>query len=225
LISLFFRAWAVAQPTVDLDRDDRQRFLFFLGAFAGESNSDLEYRALDDGDVIPARTKAYYVGRLSNPVRNAEGLEAVLRDYFGIPTKVEEFVGHWFDLPPEDQCQFGRPGSAWKLGRNVFVGSRTWAVHLSFRLRMGPMGLEDYLNLLPTGKWFPLLKGWVTNYCGVELIWDVQLVLRANEVPDAVLGKSGRLGWTAWLKGKRTSANTDSGEVDDLVLVPKETFN
>ncbi|HEY3853918.1 MAG TPA: type VI secretion system baseplate subunit TssG [Verrucomicrobiae bacterium] len=199
-ISLFFRAWAVAQPTVDLDRDDFQRFLFFLGAFVGESNADPAGPNLDDNDLISRREKAYYVGRLSCPVRNAEGLEAILTDYFGIPTEAQEFLGRWFNLPAEDQCQLGRPGSAWLLGRNVFVGSRTWAVHLGFRLRMGPMVLEDYLSLLPTGRFFPLLQAWVTNYCGIEMYWDVQLVLRANEVPDTVLGRAGKLGWTTWLR-------------------------
>ncbi|HEX3718436.1 MAG TPA: type VI secretion system baseplate subunit TssG [Verrucomicrobiae bacterium] len=224
LISLFFRAWAVSQPTIDLDRSECQRFLFFLGSLSGESNSVPEDRLQADDDVIPARDKAYYVGRLACPSRNAEGLEAILSDYFTIPTSVREFVGHWFELPPEDLCQLGR-GSAGQLGRNVFVGARTWAVHLGFRLRMGPMGLDDYLSLLPTGKSFPLLKGWVTDYCGVELFWDVQLVLRADEVPHTILGRSGRLGWTTWLRSDSSVEGSPGREVDDLILVPPETLN
>jgi type VI secretion system protein ImpH len=66
-----------------------------------------------------------------------------------------------------------------------------------------------------------LLKAWVINYCGTELLWDVQLVLSGSEVPEMRLGQSGRLGWTIWLKAcpKGVSARTEEpDDVDDLIL-------
>ena len=42
----------------------------------------------------------------------------------------------------------------------------------------------------------------VRNYTGEELIWEVNVILRAAEVPRTQLGGYGRLGWTTWLKTK-----------------------
>jgi type VI secretion system protein ImpH len=55
----------------------------------------------------------------------------------------------------------------------------------------------------------------VLNYCGQHFFWDVQLVLRADEVPEIHLGQAGRLGWTTWLKTK-----TFACDADDLILNP-----
>ena len=55
----------------------------------------------------------------------------------------------------------------------------------------------------------------VRNYLGDELDWEVNLVLRRDEVPAVRLGRSGRLGWTGWM-GKRKSRR----HADDLTTTP-----
>ncbi len=57
----------------------------------------------------------------------------------------------------------------------------------------------------------------VRNYIGIELNWDINLILEKEEIPDTVLGASGQLGWTAWLAGsaERKSETT-------LFLSPEE---
>jgi type VI secretion system protein ImpH len=54
------------------------------------------------------------------------------------------------------------------------------------------------------------LRGWVVDYCGAELVWDLQLVLMAAEVPDTRLGRAGKLGWTTWLKSKPFQRDADN---------------
>ena len=75
--------------------------------------------------------------------------------------------------------------------------------------------LADYERLLPNGKSFERVKYWVLNYCGQHFFWDLQLVLRADEVPQIRLGQFGRVGWTTWLKTKPFTA-----DADQLVLNP-----
>ena len=77
------------------------------------------------------------------------------------------------------------------------------------------MGLADYERMLPQGKAFERLKDWVLNYCGEHFFWDLQLVLKADEVPSTVLGQSSRLGWTTWLKTKPFAC-----DADELILNP-----
>jgi type VI secretion system protein ImpH len=75
------------------------------------------------------------------------------------------------------------------------------------------MRLHDFYRMLPVGDAFCRLKCWVLNYSGQEYFWDVQLVLKAEDVPDTRLGKEGLLGWTTWLKSKPFER-----EADDLVI-------
>jgi type VI secretion system protein ImpH len=49
----------------------------------------------------------------------------------------------------------------------------------------------------------------VRQYLCFELDWDVRLVLRRDEVPGIMLGRSVRLGWTTWLGRPRGASDPD----------------
>jgi len=53
------------------------------------------------GYGIPDTDKLHFAGRLAPVSRNAEGLEAMIGEYFQVPVRVEPFVGLWVPLPPE----------------------------------------------------------------------------------------------------------------------------
>ncbi len=210
LISLFYRAWAATQKAADLDRPADQRFATYIGSFFG-----VGMEALQNRDAVPDPAKLYFAGRLACQTRNAEGLEAILREYFHIPAEVHPFAGRWLALPEDSVCRLGESEQSGSLGINSIVGSRFWDCQLSFHLRFGPMSLADYERMLPKGDAFERLKHWVLNYCGEHFFWDVQLVLRAEEVPPICLGKSTRLGWTSWLQ-----TQPPASDAADLILNP-----
>jgi type VI secretion system protein ImpH len=210
LISLFYRAWAANQKVLDLDRPANQRYAFYIGAFFG-----IGMEALQERDAVPDAAKLFFSGRLACQTRNAEGLEAILREYFQIPSEVQPFTGRWLHLPADSICRLGESPDSGSVGFNTILGERFWDSQLSFRMRFGPMGLADYERMLPKGDSFERVKYWVLNYCGKHFFWDVQLVLRADEVPTTRLGQFGRLGWTTWLKTK-----TFACDADELILNP-----
>ena len=210
LISFFFRAWADSQKSVDLDRPSDQRFALYLGSFFGAGTN-----SMSDRDEVQDWAKLYFAGRLANQTRHAEGLESILGQYFDIPTEIDTFVGRWMDLPPDSLCQLGASLETSRLGLTTIVGSRFWEAQLNFRIKMGPMTLAEFERLLPSGVAFKRLKRWVLNYCGEHFFWDVQFVLRADQVPQTSLGQSGRLGWTTWLKTKPFTH-----DAEDLILNP-----
>jgi type VI secretion system protein ImpH len=212
LISMFYRAWASTQKAVDSDRPADQRFPTYIGSFFG-----LGMEALQNRDAVPDPAKLFFAGRLAAQPRNAEGLSAILREYFHIPAEVLPFAGRWLTLPEDSVCRLAESPESGSLGVNTILGSRFWDCQLSFRLRFGPMSLADYERMLPQGEAFERLKYWVLNYCGEHFFWDVQLVLRAEEVPSICLGRSTRLGWTSWLQTKPPSA-----DAADLILNPPE---
>ena len=77
-----------------------------------------------------------------------------------------------------------------------------------------PLGI--YQGLLPGSQGFERLKAWVLEYVGLELSWDVQLILSKEAVPRTSLGRAGRLGWTTFLPGGREV------DRDECVLDPSQ---
>lgn len=211
MISLFYRAWAVNQMAVSGDRPADDRYIFYVGSLFGLGMPSLMGR-----DAVPDAAKLHYSGRLSHPTRNAEGLEAIIRGYFGVPANIVEFIGRWLDLPERYWCRIGSGSESTRLGIGAVAGTRAWDVQSCVRIRLGPMRFADYCRLLPNGESYRRLVDWVRNYIGMELDFEVQLVLREEEVPKISLGgqraRGAQLGWTTWL---RTGALGRDG--DDLV--------
>jgi type VI secretion system protein ImpH len=210
LISLFYRAWAVNQKAVDLDRPEHADFTRLIGSFFGLGIPELRHR-----DAIPDWAKLYYSGWLSSQTRNAEGLETILRDYFQMPVRVQTFVGHWLKLPEHSVCRLGEQPETGTLGQSAVIGSRVWDCQLKFRVRIGPVGLAEVQRLLPGGRTFVRLQTWVRTYSGDGYFWDVQVVLKKEEVPAIQLGGAGLLGWTSWLKSRPSEK-----DAEDLILQP-----
>ena len=210
LISMFYRAWACNQRAVSFDRERDDRFAVYIGSLFGIGMSSCRNR-----DAVPDIAKLHYSGRLACAARHPEGLRAVLSDYFGFPAEIVEFVGEWIELPQEYCCRLGHSPESGVVGSTVIVGSRVWQCQHKFRLKFGPMSLCDYVRMLPGGDSLRRLIAWVRNYVGDEFSWDVQLILKAEEVPQLQLGRTARLGWTTWL-----SSQPFEQDVDDLVLRP-----
>jgi type VI secretion system protein ImpH len=217
MISLFYRAWAVNQQAVSYDRyaaqdparsGEQDRFAAYVASLFG-----MGMGALRNRDSVPDVAKLHYSGRLSAQTRCAEGIEAVLADYFKVPAQIIQFVGQWLRLPADNLCRLGRSRDTGLLGATAIVGSRVWDASQKFRIRMGPMSLGQYQGLLPGGARLAQLADWVMNYTGRELAWDLQLVLAAAEVPQVRLGRSGRLGWTTWLNTRPAARDADDLKV------------
>jgi type VI secretion system protein ImpH len=211
MTSLFYRAWAVAQQTVSYDRPGDDPFSDYICSLFGMGMASLRRR-----DAVHDLAKVHYAGHLVCKTRHAEGLRAILRDYFGIAVEIREFIGQWMKLPHDSQCRLGETPDTGVVGATAIVGSKIWECQQKFRIRFGPMGLTDYERMLPGGGSLARLMAWVRNYSGEELGWDVQLVLRAEEVPQVRLGEAGRLGWTTWLRGRPFTQ-----DADDLILRPQ----
>ena len=216
-LSLFYRAWAQAQPHISRDRPTADRFTTYIGAFIG-----MAPMASRERDALPDLAKFFHVGALIRQPRNAEGLVHILRHFFRVPVRIEEFVGHWMALQIPDRTSLTRDGSA--LGAGAVLGSRVWDRQHKFRIHLGPLTLDQYESFLPapqSGKGAPTsrsaalrkLVDWVRLYLSFELDWDVRLQLKEREVPRLALGRAGQLGWTTWLGQRR--GGTDA---DDLCL-------
>lgn len=210
-LTLFYRAWAQAQPTVQLDRLRQDRFAVYVGALEGIAPASLR-----DRDAVPDEAKRFLAGWLGRQVRNRDGLVAVLAAYFRVPVDVEELVGHWMAVPAEDRARLGSRAANAALGRGAVAGRAVWDRQHRIRVHLGPLTLAQYETFLPGARGLERLVAWLRNYVGWQLRWDVRLSLRRAEVPRARLGHYGALGWTTWLGERRVGE-----DAADLVLDPE----
>jgi len=210
MMSLFYRAWADSQPTVQLDRPGEDRFRLYVGALVGLATPGLEGR-----DALPDQYKRFFAGRLQQQSRSAEGLKGLLEQFFRIPVSVIEFVAEWMRLPESSRLRLGGSGEVAALGLTAVAGERVWGAQQRFRLRLGPLSRSEFDNFLPGGEALRQLVAAVRTYVGEEKGWDVQLVLKQAEVPATRLGRSGRMGLNTWM-GKLQRAV----DAADVVLRP-----
>lgn len=210
MLSLFYRAWADAQPTVQYDRAETDRFSNYVGALLG-----LGLPSLRNRDEMPDNAKLYSAGLLACQTHHADGLQAMFGAFFQTPVAVEEFVGRWIDLPPDCLCRLGQAPATATLGTMAIAGARVWDCAQTYRIILGPLDLELYLRLLPGGQSLRRLAAMVRNYTGDELGWELELILKKEQVPRTSLGEQGQLGWTTWL-----ACESRAADADDLVLRP-----
>ncbi|CAB5723849.1 Uncharacterized protein conserved in bacteria [Delftia tsuruhatensis] len=204
LISLFYRAWADAQATVQLDRPGLDKFSFYAGALVG-----MGFEGSWERDTVPDSARLYAAGHLVRLTRNPEGLEQILGHFFRTTARITEFVPTWVPIAPGEQTTLSGMHVKNQLGGGAIAGSRVQDVQSKFRLTLGPMRLRQFESFLPPNGSNRQLRDWVRSYIGLERDWDVDLLLHADEVPQARLGASQQLGWTSWLgrRPSRTPAN------------------
>lgn len=209
MMSLLFRAWSEGQPAVSFDRAE-DPMAQKVAAFSGHHGVGLQAR-----DSLPDVARLHFTGHLAQGVKNPEGLVSILSSFFGVPVSLQEFVGSWLDLELDDRWQLGRG----RLGQSTSIGEKVWSRSSKFRLRIGPLGIDDYERLLPGGEALSRLRAIVRSYVGDALEWDVNLVLAGDAVPRASLGGTTRLGHTSWVRS-RPEPNVDQPDAADLFLFP-----
>lgn len=194
LYAYFYRAWKKYRPALHHRPGGSDAASTRFRALAGLGTP----HALDEAPVSRMRLAAL-AGRFGPRSRNAEGLEAVLRVLLdGIPVAVIENVPRW--VPIRSRPALGKNGRAPQLGRDATIGERVYDRSGKFRIRLGPMGVDDYLALLPGGDRAETVCQLVRMYAPDYLGFDVELHVRTAELPTTKLGEAtAKLGLTTSL--------------------------
>jgi type VI secretion system protein ImpH len=224
------------RPRVDL-------FSQILLDLSGAGTALLRYRdsqrsRLTPRHEVPDSAIRYFAGQLAQTHRCGVSLERMVADYFQVAAEIIPFVGQWIQLPVEHQTCLRRsranddstpgarpaPGqcSHPQLGHNAVVGSRVFEVQGRFRVRLGPLTFDEFKEFLPVGDKYHQLAHFVRLYVGATFDFDIQPVLKGDEVPWCQLGAKGsrgpRLGWNTWLRNREFTNHVD----DAIFRVPDE---
>jgi type VI secretion system protein ImpH len=210
MASFFYRAWAESQPTVHLDRPESDRFSEYVASLCG-----LGMKPLRNRDRFPDNAKLFFAAHLASQTRHSYGLQSILSAFYKVNSELIPFVGHWVQLPEECIWKLGKVRASGELGLSISLGSRVRDCQQRFRIVLGPLDFEPFCQLLPNGANMKRLRSIVDQYVGLELTWDVQLVLKKKEVPRIQLGRQGQIGWTTWL-----SSRTPQNDSDELIVNP-----
>ncbi len=208
-LSMFYRAWEKYRFIVPYERGEGDQFSQYLLSVIGLGLTSLQNRQLlGDHEYL------YYGGLLAQQPRNAENLELMLQDYFRVPIQVDQFLGAWYRLEADAQCNLDDAElDCQQLGFGTIVGDEIWDPQSHARIVVGPLSLEQYRDFLPTGTAFEPLQSMVRFYAGDELDFEVQLILRKEETPACELGGTDgpapQLGWLSWAKTQPLKADAN----------------
>lgn len=209
MLSLFTGRGQMPSQRWLFDRPEMDRFNTYIGAAFG-----LGIPITVAGQrCAPDLAKFHYAGRLACQTHNAEGLQALLGDFFHLPVTIENFVGHWLPLAESSQCRLGETPATGSLGMTAVIGERVWDGQYKFRIVVGRMSLAEFRRFLPGSASLSRIVFWVRNYLGDELLWDVNLVLRKEEA-RLKLGEEAQLGWTTWLTSQPLAHDADDLKLD-----------
>ncbi len=203
-ISLFYRAWAKPRLPVRYEEaasplDDP--FSRALAAIIGLGLPAQRSRAaLGDGGMLGL------AGMLGRRVRSPGAVQRLVSALFDMPVAVEEFHGRWIDIAPLERTRLAAPAPGERcysgLGTEAVSGIQTWDVQSRFRIRLGPMDLEQFQAFFQPDGPRTLLNQVVREAVGPAVEFDLQLVLKADAVPPLRLDDATRpalLGQTSWV--------------------------
>jgi type VI secretion system protein ImpH len=210
-LALFYEAWRKYRLELHYQLDGKDGFLPLLLSLAGLGNASLRRRLADDthGELLD-ESVAHFATALRHRPASAVQIARVLGEYLDAPIKVEQFIGCWYDVPAAQRSCLGMVNAT--LGGGALAGTRVWQRDLRMRLVVGPLRRRRFNDFLPGGKAARALASMLSMMTGVTLEYEVQLVLRADDVEGATLDanrSTGRLGWDAFLGAQGAAQDRD----------------
>lgn len=240
IVSLFYRCWekhrfpvayerfarAKRRQAVTGGRSDSDLFTRMLFSLVGMGTPGLRGRQSIDDEVT-----LYYAGHFArSQPRSACVLEDMLNDFFDVPIKLEQFQGRWLYLDPSSRTQLSSGSNdggplanaqsaheGARLGYSFVAGCRVWDSESQFRLRVGPMNYDRFSGFFPGGRNLREMRELVRLYVGPQFDFEIQPILRKEEVPSLQLRSKSEsestpkmhLGWNLWLNSRPMTRDAD----------------
>lgn len=205
-MTLFYRAWENSRVEYRVDADGGDAFLPLQLALAGKYPCRPNGRPPKsaDGDIA-AEVAARYAALIRHRPLPSDVIAAVLTEYFGLPFRLEGFVGAWETQPRQQQTQLGLRNC--QLGVDTMAGPRYWRRDLCARLWIGPLSRADFDRFLPLGSGGKALKAVLALFAVATVRFDVRLILQAAQIAPAALDGRAPLGHGAFLLSGPTPAD------------------
>jgi type VI secretion system protein ImpH len=157
----------------------------------------------------PDATLVHFGGLLSRESRSALAVANALAGALRHEVRIDQFVGEWLPIAQSDRSRLADSaspqGNFARLGHDAVIGSRTYDIQSTVRIRIGPLGYADFRSLLPDGTRARMLSDMAAIALGADKVFRIRLELKPAEVPGLRLGTdrdsptASRLGWNSWI--------------------------
>jgi type VI secretion system protein ImpH len=210
LVSLFYQAWEKYQAATAFEHSRREITSRDQVTSALLDLIGMGTEGLQDRLPFPDTALLRYAGLLAQRPHSAEVLRALLHDYFGLPIKIEQFIGKWHILDETDLCQLGLCCMESQLGMGAVAGDAVWSRQSLIRLIFGPLSRTEFQTFLPDQRRFREAVALTRWFLGPTLEFEIQPLLAHDQVLPCRLGEEAfdfegcmlpesRLGWSAWM--------------------------
>ncbi|WP_281276778.1 type VI secretion system baseplate subunit TssG [Geomonas terrae] len=196
LVSLFYRAWKRNALLPQKKRDHSDVFSSHLFSFLGLGTSGLrEHLTASEAALL------HFCGEASRQGASAETIARIVTAVFGVKADVEPFVPRVVALEKSDLATLGQANC--RLGEDAVCGCEANEIQSTFRLCLGPMGYQDFIEL-SAPRTLKHLVSLVRFLAGLEYEFEIRLVLKRDDVPGTKLGSTSfgtpSLGFSTWIK-------------------------
>jgi type VI secretion system protein ImpH len=219
LIALFYEAWGKYRVEHGMNVQEHDRLLPMLTALAGVRPGDGAPGQNGAGTRANDEMAAYYAGLLGTRPVTAGTVERVLSDHFGVPIRLEKFVGGWHPIPENRRSTLGTAQPI--LGNGLALGARLWRHDLRARLHVGPLDEAQVSAFLPGGRALSAMEEMVKLFAVPLLRYEIRLLLSPACIKRMTLTprtEPRRLGWNTFLTA--TAGAAQRPEVDLLLRLP-----
>jgi type VI secretion system protein ImpH len=200
-VGLFYEAWGKYRVEHGLNTRAEDDLLPLLNALGGLRPTS--FGPARPYESIPAEIAGFYAGLLRTRPIAASTVERVLGEYFGVPVRLEEFIGAWDPIPAKIRSTLGVTDPT--LGFGAALGARAWRNDLRVRLHIGPLDEDKAKDFLPHGRSHAALKEMVSLFAVPSVQYEVRLLLGKPCLKSLTLRTKGqdrrRLGWNSFLTG------------------------
>lgn len=198
-LSLLYRTWEKYRYSIQFKHRGKDEFSRRVFSFVG-----LGDWSLIDNTGLPSVRLLRFAGLITQRPHSASALIGILKDYFSLESiQIEQCVGRWVRIGQEQRNRLGL-GSC-TLGVDCSIGERVRDRAGKFRVRVGPLTLQNYLRFLPDSPDYAAMVNLIRLYAPDRLDFDIEVSLLAEETPPLRLdgGSPQRLGWTSWIPSPR----------------------
>lgn len=148
--------------------------------------------------ISPARMLSF-AGALGQSPRSASALRGALRAQFpAVRVDVEEFIARWLPIPEDQQFRLALNNTT--LGVDAHLGKEILDRNCTYRVRVEPRDLKEFIGFLPGGDNIGALRELTDLFTTDFLDYEVEVCLHEDAVPELRLSwGSALLGWSTWL--------------------------
>jgi type VI secretion system protein ImpH len=197
--ALFYLAWKKYRLPIQYELDRKEKFLPLLLSLAGIGNRTLRDQMHQTKGEVFDESIAYYASAVRQRPVSAAFMQRVLAEHFSVEFRIEQFVGKWYVVPPDQRTCLGSTNAV--LGASALSGERVWQRDLCLRIWIGPLRKNQFDQFLPDGEAACALEKFVTLLTNKTFDVEVKLILRKEEVTLSALDAMApsRLGWDSFM--------------------------